>query len=199
VTAALTGGVPSTLHVRRRILVVGSGGAGKSTFASALGELTGMPVVHLDRYFWSAGWQPMPTDSWSRLVTQLTSAPRWIMDGNYGGSLSLRIPRCDAVVFFDFPRSVCLWGVVKRRLRFAKESRPDMAAGCNEQLSLEFLSWIWRYRVNSRPRVLAEIAKARADVEVIRVASRRAVRELLARTRCALTLARGRRSGAGVL
>ena len=35
-----------------RIMIVGCGGAGKSTFAAKLGELTGLPVYHLDRYFW---------------------------------------------------------------------------------------------------------------------------------------------------
>ena len=107
-----------TLRERRRILVVGSGGAGKSTFARQLGELTGLPVVHLDRHFWRAGWKATPTDEWNTTVAQLAATPEWIMDGNFGGSLAIRAPRCDAVVFFDFPRLICLWGVLQRWLRF---------------------------------------------------------------------------------
>ena len=37
-----------------RILVVGSPGSGKSTFSRALGELTGLPLIYLDRLFWNA-------------------------------------------------------------------------------------------------------------------------------------------------
>ena len=107
-----------TLRERRRILVVGSGGAGKSTFARRLGELTGLPVVHLDRHFWRPGWNPTPTNEWNETVAQLAAAPEWIMDGNFGGSLAIRGPRCDAVVFFDFPRVLCLWSVLKRWCRF---------------------------------------------------------------------------------
>ena len=81
----------TSLRERRRILVVGSGGAGKSTFARRLGELTGLPVVHLDRHFWRAGWKATPTDEWNTTVAQLAATPEWIMDGNFGGSQS-RLP-----------------------------------------------------------------------------------------------------------
>ncbi len=110
-----------------------------------LGELTGLPVVHLDRHFWRAGWKATPTAEWNGTVAQLAAAPEWIMDGNFGGSLAIRGPRCDAVVFFDFPRLICLWGVLKRWLRFRGQSRPDMTEGCPDAVSLEFLLWIWRY------------------------------------------------------
>jgi len=39
----------------KRIIIIGSGGAGKSTLARALGERLGLPVVHLDAQFWQAG------------------------------------------------------------------------------------------------------------------------------------------------
>jgi adenylate kinase family enzyme len=168
--------------------VVGSGGAGKSTFARRLSAITGLPVIHLDRHYWKAGWVPTPSDEWNAMAAELAERPEWIMDGNYGGSLSLRVPRCDAVVFFDFPRIVCLWGVVKRRFRFSSQSRPDMAEGCHERLSLEFLWWIWRYPKRSRQRIIGALAKARSDVEVIRVERRRAVDSLLEATRHTLAM-----------
>jgi len=171
--------VQPTLRERRRILVVGSGGAGKSTFARQLGELTGLPVVHLDRHFWHAGWKATPTDEWNATVARLATAPEWIMDGNFGGSLAIRAPRCDAVVFFDFPRLVCLWGVLQRWFRFRGQTRPDMTEGCPERMSLEFLWWIWRYPRRSRQRILTALASVGRDVLVIRVTSRRAVAKIL--------------------
>src|SRR6185312_14717291 len=35
-----------------RVVILGSGGAGKTRLALALGECTGLPVVHLDPLFW---------------------------------------------------------------------------------------------------------------------------------------------------
>ncbi len=44
----------------QRVAVVGCGGAGKSTLATALGRLTGLRVVHLDRHYWQPGWVLFP-------------------------------------------------------------------------------------------------------------------------------------------
>jgi hypothetical protein len=44
-----------------RIMLIGSGGAGKSTFARELAQLTHLPIVHLDQIFWKPGWEPTPS------------------------------------------------------------------------------------------------------------------------------------------
>jgi adenylate kinase family enzyme len=133
----------------------------------------------LDRYFWRSGWQETPTEEWNALVTQLAEQDRWIMDGNYGGSLPIRLKRCDAVVFFDFPRLQCLHGVIKRRLTTGNRTRPDMAAGCPERLNLEFIRWIWNYPNTSRPRITAALQTASENIEIITVSSRKDVGKIL--------------------
>ena len=35
----------------RRVLIIGNAGTGKTTFARALAEKTGLPVVHMDREY----------------------------------------------------------------------------------------------------------------------------------------------------
>ncbi len=50
-----------------RVAVVGSGGAGKSTFARDLGRRTGIPVIHLDQHHWKPGWVETPPEDWRRL------------------------------------------------------------------------------------------------------------------------------------
>src|ERR1051325_11561095 len=117
----------------RRVLVIGSGGAGKSTFAARLGERTGLPVVHLDAHYWRAGWRETPREEWDARVDELLAADEWIIDGNYGGTLARRLAACDTVIFLDLPRTLCLWRVVKRRALFRGRSRPDMAEGWPER------------------------------------------------------------------
>ena len=168
-----------TLHGRRRILVIGPGGAGKSTFSRQLGEITGLPVVHLDRYFWTPGWNARPRNEWNVLVAELTAEEEWIMDGNYGNSLAKRLERCDAVVFLDLSRLTCLWSVVKRRVAGARRARPDMAEQCPERLSAEFVRWIWRYPKASRPSILAALERAACRASVVTVTSRAEAARLL--------------------
>lgn len=94
-----------------RIAVVGSGGAGKSTFSSALGERLDLPVVHLDEHFWKPGWVETPRADWRTRQEELFDSDSWIADGNYGGTLDVRLLRADTVIIFAFSRLTCVLGV----------------------------------------------------------------------------------------
>ena len=167
----------------KKILVIGSGGAGKSTFARRLGERLNLEVIHLDRHFWSAGWVEPPRAEWARDVEELTRRESWVMDGNYSGTLEQRVAACDAIIFLDLPRTVCVWRVVKRAVVYRRRTRPDMAEGCHEHLSLKFLRWVWDYPGRSRPKVL-ELLKAKArDKRVFRLRSDAEVEQFLAAAR----------------
>lgn len=138
----------------QRILVVGSGGSGKSTLSVRLGSLLGLPVIHLDALYWSPGWVEPDKKQWAQTVRQVIDQNAWILDGNYSGTLAERIAACDTVVFLDVSRFVCVWRVLKRVVRYRGESRPDMSPGCPERINLPFLLWIWNYPNRSRRKVL---------------------------------------------
>ena len=137
----------------RKVLVIGSGGAGKSTFARRLGAALGIEVIHLDALYWNPGWVGTPKAEWLATVGELARRDSWIMDGNYSGTLDVRFEACDTVVFLDMSRAVCLWRVFKRRVLYRDAGRPDMAVGCPEQLTLEFARWVWNYPRRTRPKV----------------------------------------------
>ena len=164
----------------KRVMVIGSGGAGKSRFSLELARRTGLPVIHLDREYWQPGWQHMPEPEWEAKVATLVQGERWIIDGNYGGTMHLRIAAADTVVFLDIPRLVCTWAVITRWLRFRRSSRPDMAPGLNDKLDLAFLRWIWGYANTRRPGILPQLGELPATTRVVRLTSRAAMREFLA-------------------
>jgi adenylate kinase family enzyme len=145
----------------RRVLVIGSAGAGKSTFAARLAERTGLPLVHLDAIYWAPGWIKTPKEEWSRTVDGLLARDAWILDGNYAGTMDRRLAACDTAVFLDLPRTVCLWRAVKRRIVHHRRSRPDMREGCDEHLTWQLVRWIWDYPRKHRPGVLAKLSALR--------------------------------------
>src|SRR5690349_18913828 len=98
----------------KRVVVIGSGGSGKSTFSRELGRATGIPVIHLDREFWRPGWEETPKDEWNALVAELLAGESWIMDGNFGGTREMRMQAADTIIFLDLPRRVCLYRILKR-------------------------------------------------------------------------------------
>lgn len=165
----------------QRVLVIGSGGSGKSTVAAQLGELLNLEVHHLDKYYWSAGWVESAREEWTRTVTELIDKDSWVIDGNYSGTLKVRLERCDTIVFLDMPRVLCLWRILKRYFLYRNGTRPDMAEGCDENLNLEFVSWVWNYPRHSRPKIVKLLQEHADDKQIFWLRSRNEVKEFLAR------------------
>jgi adenylate kinase family enzyme len=147
----------------QRVAIIGCGGAGKSTLARRLGDISGRPVIHLDREHWKPGWVEPSGEEWRARVADFVSGDSWIIDGNYGGTMNERIHRADTVVFLDLSRWRCLYRVLKRRVMYNGRPRPDMTPGCDEKLDPAFLKWIWGYRATRRPGIIQMLRQARAD------------------------------------
>jgi adenylate kinase family enzyme len=145
----------------KRILIIGSGGAGKSTLARRLGEITGIEVFHLDKLYWQPNWIEPIKDDWKKTLEEILKRDSWIMDGNFGGTMEMRLHACDTAIFLDFPPAVCLYRILKRRLKYRNTNRPDMSVGCNEKVDFKFLGWIWNYRKINKPKVKAFLDKTK--------------------------------------
>ncbi len=150
----------------KRILIIGSGGSGKSIFAVKLSKVLNINVYHLDSYFWNPGWIETPEDKWENIVKNLCSNKKWIIDGNYGGTFNIRFPQADTIIFLDIPKIICIWNVIKRRIKWHGKQRIDMGKGCPEHLDLEFLRWIWNYPEKQRPVILKELIKIKSKKNV---------------------------------
>ena len=159
----------------KRILIIGSGGAGKSTFARQLHQTTNIELFHLDKLYWKPNWVEPTKDEWKKTVEDLIKKDSWIMDGNYGGTMEMRIAACDTVIFLDLPPAICVWRAVKRYLFYKKNNRPDMAQGCAERLDLKFLKWIWDYPTRTKPRVEALLKRFQDEKKIIRLESTKEV------------------------
>jgi adenylate kinase family enzyme len=143
----------------QRVLVIGISGAGKSTFARKLAARTGLPLIHLDTEFWKPGWKVTERAEWRAKVAKLAERNVWIMDGNYGASLDLRLPRADAVAWFDYPRRVAIPRVMWRIATTYGRVREDLAPGCPEKIDWEFLRYIWDFPGKERSQVVAMLAE----------------------------------------
>ena len=154
-------------HKYKRILIVGSGGAGKSTLSRTLGKRLNLQVVHLDSLFWNPGWIPTPKPEFLVKVKQELSKPEWIMDGNFDSTLELRAKHADLIIFLDYSHIICLYRACKRAWTYRGTTRPDMGEGCPEKIDWEFIRWIWRYPKDARPKMLELMSKADLDVLIL--------------------------------
>lgn len=136
----------------QRILVIGPCGAGKSTVSRRLGKLLDVPVFHLDRLHWKAGWVEGSQAELRKELGPITEQGHWLIDGNYGSTMDLRLPRADAVVYLDYSIPLCFWRALKRVWKFRGRTRPDMTDGCPERFDLDFFFYIASWNWHARPR-----------------------------------------------
>jgi adenylate kinase family enzyme len=128
----------------KRVVIMGRGASGKSTFARSLGEITGLPVVELDKVFWRPGLVATPRDEWVAVQDLLVAKDGWIIDGDLGqvDVVETRLRAADTVIFLDFSFSCCAHRAIRRsRERF------------------DFWWWVLAYRWQSRPALLKAITQ----------------------------------------
>jgi adenylate kinase family enzyme len=99
----------------RRVAILGRGAAGKSVLASQLGQVTGLPVIELDRHFWKPGLNATPPAEWAHTQSELLRREAWIVDGDlgpYDTALGARLAAADTIVVLNFSLARCAWRAV---------------------------------------------------------------------------------------
>ena len=151
----------------RRILILGCCGAGKSTLAQNLHYIIGIPVIHLDRHYHLPNWEEPPKEQWETKIKELVNQDKWIMDGNYSGSLNLRIPRADTIIYLNYSTLSSLYRVVSRTIKYYGKERPNMAEGCIERFDIEFLHYVATFNMTRGRTLLKKLKTLHSDKEII--------------------------------
>jgi len=149
----------------KRVLILGRGGSGKSTLASKLGEITGLPVIELDKVFWRPGLHALPSNEWANVQQRLVAQDRWIMDGDLGhyDAVEVRLRAADTIIVLDFTLVRCAW----RTLRRGRE-RSD------------FWRWLFTYRQRSLPVLMQAINKFAPHAKLHLIRNPKQLRRFLA-------------------
>ena len=135
----------------KKIMVIGCPGSGKSTFSRALHEKTGIPLFHLDMMYWKPDRTTVEKSVFRKRLADTIQRNEWIIDGNYGSTIELRLQACDTVFFLDYPSDVCLHGIMERR----GKPRTDMPWIENEdEEDTEFIGFIKNFNSVSRPNII---------------------------------------------
>ncbi len=138
----------------KKIIVIGCPGSGKSTVSRALHNKTGIPLYHLDMMYWNADKTTVEKSVFLERLSAVLEKDEWIIDGNYGSTMELRMAACDTVIFLDYPLEVCLDGI-KERLG---KQRSDMPWIETEE-DAEFIEFIKNYNEQQKPKVLELLEK----------------------------------------
>ena len=157
----------------KKVIVIGCPGSGKSTVSRALHNKTGIPLYHLDMMYWNADKTTVEKSVFLKRLSDVLEKDEWIIDGNYGSTMELRMAACDTVIFLDYPLDVCLDGIRERR----GKPRSDMPWIETEE-DAEFIEFIKNYNEQQKPKVL-ELLEKYSDKNIIVFKSREQANEFL--------------------
>ncbi len=151
----------------KKILVIGSPGAGKSVFARGLAEKTGLPLFPLDMIWHKPDKTTLSRGEFDRILTEILAGDAWILDGNYSRTLPLRLQYCDTVFLLDFPVEVCLAGAAAR----VGTKRPDLP-WVEEEFDPEFKDYIQSFPETRLPKIYRLLVEYEGKIPIVIFRSR---------------------------
>lgn len=151
----------------KKVIVIGCPGSGKTTFAEKLQENTGLPIYYLDAIWHKPDKTHIPRDEFDERIKEIFETSEWIIDGNYGRTIEMRMKECDTVFLFDLPTEVCIQGATER----IGNGRYDLP-WLETELDPEFESFIKEFPETTLPKIYALIEKYKAEKEIIIFKSR---------------------------
>jgi len=160
--------------MNNKIIIIGSPGAGKSTFARKLRDITGLPLHYLDLIYHKSDRTTIPREEFDAKLEEILSSERWIIDGNYQRTIERRLQACDTVFLLDYPVEQCLEGVQERVGR-KREEMPWV----EETLDEDFRQFILEFRQTKLPKIYALLEQYKDGRDIVIFHSRAEAEEWL--------------------
>lgn len=158
----------------KKIIIIGCPGAGKSTFARRLSEITGIELHYLDMIWHTSDRRTVSREQFDKALEEIMNGDSWIIDGNYLRTLGMRLRKCDTVFLLDYPLELCMEGAVSR---LGKE-RVDMPWS-EDELDEEFRQWILDFPENQLPIIYFMLETYSEDINTVIFKTREESEEFL--------------------
>jgi len=167
----------------KRVLIIGDGGSGKSTFALKLGTALNIPVTHLDLLRCSDTFQRVEAEVYRRRHDAVLAQGEWIIEGIPRGypwvpddsdplgspTSRQRLKDCEAVVFLDYPPLRALWRSLRR-----SRAHPEGDSTIPKQARFEFnrshIRCTLDFYFRLRPRILIELKSLQGQGKIVIIA-----------------------------
>ena len=169
----------------RRLVVIGTSGAGKTTVARQVSSILAVPHIEFDAYRHGPNWAETPDDLFRERLSAALRGDEWVADGNYSIARDVVWPRATTLVWLDYPMRVVMWRLFWRTMRRGV-LREELWNGNNENLWWHLVPrrslfvWAWQTHWRRRRTMPAAIAQPEhAHLEVVRLRSSKATREWL--------------------
>lgn len=163
-----------------KIVIIGSPGAGKTTFARKLGRKLDIEVVHLDRKFWYPGWKEKPRNERIAILEKIVREKKqWIIEGTYLDSSEPRLRAADAIIFLDIHPFLCLQRIIMQHYKCRGYYRHDLREGCEDKLNLKRILKVLGFPFRGRRTLVRKLNNYKAK-QIIWLQSTEEIEDFLA-------------------
>jgi adenylate kinase family enzyme len=108
----------------RRVMLYGVTGSGKTTAASRISAVTGIPWTSVDDLTWEPGWVAVPEDAQRRRIADVCARDTWLLDTAYGSWIDVPLARVELILALDYPRWFSLQRLVRRSVARTFDKQP---------------------------------------------------------------------------
>lgn len=162
----------------KKAIVIGSPGAGKSTFARKLRDTAALPLYYLDMIWHKSDGSNISREQFIAKLQEIVQKERWIIDGNYAHTLEMRLKACDTVFLLDYPLELCLAGAAAR----IGKKREDMP-WVEQEFDEEFRQWILDFPQDQLPQIYDLLEQYQNGRDIVIFRSRKQAEDYL-KARC---------------
>jgi adenylate kinase family enzyme len=152
---AIAPGDPLPRRRPSRVVVVGTTGSGKTTFAREVAAVIGGTHTELDSLYWEPGWQEAQLEDFRARATAAVATASWAIDGNYRQVADIVWSSADTLVWLDYPMPLIMRRLFVRSFRRGW-TKQQLWNGNQERLATQFFSrdslFVWAWKSHWRRR-----------------------------------------------
>ena len=165
----------------KKVAIFGNTGGGKSTLAIAMADVTGLPLIILDKILYLPGGDSIPHTEYLGIHTEILGNETWIIDG-FGCVPSAweRFRAADTLVYVDLPLATHFWWVTKRFLKgmfVNPQGWPERSPMLKSTIKSYRVLWLCHRKLTPRYREL--VATSAQEKNVIHLQTPRAIEDFL--------------------
>lgn len=159
----------------KRVIILGSPGSGKSTFAQKIAPHISLPVYGMDDLNWQPYWAPTEPELFYAKLVKLLHNKEWLIEGSYPQYLDIRLARAQFVIYLDTSTSICLWRAFKRsffRLLGYNDDLPERIKETNShnfnlKREYDLFKGIFSFSKNVKPIILKKLNEKKNSLTII--------------------------------
>lgn len=145
----------------KKIIVIGSPGAGKSVFSQKLKNIMNLPLYHLDMMYHKEDGSHISKEELEEKLIKIFKEDSWIIDGNYQRTIEMRLKECDTAFLLDFSTDICIAGAESR----VGQKREDLP-WIEEKLDEKFKQVIENFSKEKLPQIYELLDKYKEKVDI---------------------------------